>query len=173
MSNLNLIATERDNQQYNIIDISNNLDWVLPNNIVNSTSSTPIKYKQYRYIKNLANSCIYNRLVSTQSGSVSGCSLLWEEIILINPYAKPENLIDINLDDSPLPRYYTPTDNLPYVYNIPTNHQVSKKSNHELLIIFLLIIFIISTCSIIYHYDKNKRNTNYNMDNENQFILGE
>jgi hypothetical protein len=223
MSNLNLIATEKDNQQYNINTISNNLDWVLPRDIINSTNSSPIKYKQYIYIKNLANSCINNQLVTTQMGSVSGCSLLFEQILLVNPNTKPQNqpqqIVAGNVGDCtgppecPCPgirncgftddqwnqlqgissnttsRYYynnnqnpnnqldnnTLYDDRDYNYSY-SGRKKREKSSPDFSILFIILIFIISICTTIYHIDKNvnklAKNNNNNMD-ENKFTTGE
>jgi hypothetical protein len=172
MSNLNLIATEKDNQIYNINTIANNLDWVLPSNIINSTSSLPIKYKQYKYIKNLANSCIYNQLVKTNVGPVSGCSLLWNQIILVNPSAlpvvRPSPLSTSNTNDSPkeipintnINYYYIDNKEDPYnEWDNTTDYSSTYSTTYSFSLIFILILFFSSMTRILYYVNlgKNKK----------------
>jgi hypothetical protein len=157
MSNLNLIGTQTDNQQYDIVTIAKNLQWVLPSNIVNSSPATPITWKQYNNFKNLATSCIANQRVSTQTGSQPGCNLLYYEIIAVNPNAQP---VDI---PSPTPV----TEPEKTQDETPEEEEEEEKpsapdDNSIYIYLGIMIIVVICFVGVTYFYRKNNNSNNSN-----------
>jgi hypothetical protein len=164
MSNLYLIATQTDNQQYDIVTIAKNLQWVLPSNIVNSSPATPVTWKQYNNFKNLATSCIANQRVSTQTGTQSGCNLLYYEIIAVNPNAQPV--------DTPSPTPVTESETIKEETPEEQEEKSSKSDDNSIyigIIIFIAILYVGVIYFYIYYNNNNKSNDFY-VDNESTSV---
>jgi len=84
----NLIATQTDNQIYDIYTIAQNLSWVLPDEIINSSPSSPVLWNLFNKFTNLAQGCVASQSDSMPSGNIRNCFLLHEQILLINPDAE-------------------------------------------------------------------------------------
>jgi hypothetical protein len=170
MSNLRLIATEHDNNDYDIKTIANNLSWVLPTQIINSSPSTPVTWIAYTNIRNLANSCNLNQLVTTQNGNVNGCNLLYDEIGLLNP----DSIFNSNTPSSNnIPRVNTPSlNNIPIVNNIPRINTTSDSSQDNTIYIISGIIILFVIVSSGFHHIKHRYNDTDDSDNID-FMSGE
>ena len=163
MSNLNLIATQTDNQQYDIVTIAKNLQWVLPLNIVNSSPATPITWKQYNNFKNLATSCIANQRVSTQTGSQPGCNLLYYEIIAVNPSARP---VDIP-SPTPVTELENTQEETPEEEEVELEEKPSAPDDNSIYIYIGIMIFVvICLVGITYFYRNDTNSNNFYVSNE-------
>ena len=150
MSDLNLIATEKDNNQYDINTIAKNLSWVIPDNIINSSPNSPVLWKQYTHLKNLSNSCIANQSVVTQNGNENGCSLLYNEIIKVNPDAVIVSEETTNED--------TTNEEKPIKNKSKLDSNEESPDNTLYIIIGIIILFIILVGGFSY-YQKHKHNS--------------
>jgi hypothetical protein len=162
MSNLHLIATEHDNNDYDIKTIANNLSWVLPTQMINSSPSTPVIWVAYTNIKNLANSCNLNQLVSTQNGNVNGCNLLYDEIGLLNPGA-------VFNSNTPSVRFNTPSVRF---NNTPKASIINTEQDNTIYIISAIIIIFIFISAGFHHHNKHRYNDTDDTDNID-FMYGE
>ena len=174
MSNLYLIATEYDNNDYDINIIANNLSWVLPTQIINSSPSTPVIWVAYTNIRNLANSCILNQGVNTPNGNVNGCNLLYDAIGLLNPNA----VFNYNTPsrNSIARGYNTPRasgNNLPMVIvNTPTSSVNNSEQDNTIYIISGIIILFILISIVFHHHIKHRYNDTEDSD-DIDFLNGE
>ena len=145
MSDLNLIATEKDNKEYDINTIAKNLSWVIPGNIINSSPNSPVLWKQYMHLKNLSNSCIVNQSIIMQNGSENGCTVLYDEIIKVNPDAIVVS-DETTIEDKPIKNKST----------LDSNEE--SPDNTLYIIIGIIILFIILVGGFSY-YQKHKHNS--------------
>ena len=114
---LNLIATQTDYQIYDIYTIAQNLSWVLPDEIVNSLPSSPVLWNLFNKFNNLAQGCVASQSDTMPSGNIRNCSLLYEQILLINPDAE---VLTLPSDQS------SDLETNPFVFNPP--EQPSEQS---------------------------------------------
>lgn len=161
MSNINLIATQKDNNQYDIKTISNNLSWVLPNSILDSSPSTPVTWKQLKQFRNLATSCIGNQQVTTPSGSVSACDALYEQILLVNPGAKVpiigiSSKKDISMPPKEIPE---PPKEIP-------EPPGTTSDNTMYIFIGLFVLIIIIGIVLMYYHRKKKHSNNFSSQSD-------
>jgi hypothetical protein len=121
----NLIATQTDNQIYDIYTIAQNLSWVLPDEIINSSPSSPVLWNLFRKFNNLAQGCVASQSDSMPSGNIRNCFLLHEQILLINPDAE---VLTLPPDESELSIPPSDLETNPAINNYISPEQPSEQS---------------------------------------------